>query len=510
MLPELFQEKMKKLMGEEEWEAFRISWEDGRAFGLRVNQLKNRAGSEAFLSDRFTLSPVDWCGSGYYYREEERPGRTALHEAGAFYIQEPSAMSVAEAALFDYREGASEWILDLCAAPGGKSTQLAGRMGGKGLLWSNEIHPARAKILSQNIERMGVRNAVVSNETPAHLAERLAGRFDRVIVDAPCSGEGMFRKSEEAREDWSPENVALCAERQQEILAAADRLLKPGGILAYSTCTFSPEEDEQTVEAFLSAKAPGAYRVLNLKEERSPGREKTFGECFSEGRPAWSCSEEGYYEEGSAGSRSEEGYSEGESAKSGFEKEDLKNTFRLFPHLLSGEGHYLAVLRKEEREHEQKASGKKRGTSDRKVVVPTGLTELLSQILSPHGLTCFSEASPEQMISFGSQWYLTPKGIPQLNGLKILRPGMHLAEEKKGRFEPAHALAMALSPEEACLCADFPETSPEVTAFLKGESFPYEGKRGWYLICVDGYSLGWGKCDGRVMKNHYPKGLRIG
>ena len=519
MLPEEFQKKMRELLGDSEYEAFRKSRELERTYGLRINPLKGGEKAEAFFENRFTLRPVPWCGTGYFYQQEERPGRTALHEAGAFYLQEPSAMSVAELAMagLPEEEGREEWILDLCAAPGGKSTQLAGKMAGRGLLWSNEIHPGRAKILSQNLERMGVRNAIVSNESPSRLAERLPETFDRVIVDAPCSGEGMFRKSQEAIRDWSPENVALCAERQQEILAAADRLLKPGGILVYSTCTFSPEEDERAVEAFLASRGPAAYEILNRKEEKSPGREKSFGECFSEGRPEWSL----------------------------FGEESLKDTFRLFPHLLPGEGHFAAVLRKaggerdlpggegsfagaasfvaeerlppEGRSAETRQEGKKpkkgkpfpgKSARGKTAGISAGLSELFSQILSPKAAARFSAIPPERFLPFGGHIHLLPEGAPELSGLKILRPGLHVAEEKNGRYEPAHALAMALSPLEAARAANFPETAGETAAYLRGESFPYAGEKGWYLICAEGYSLGWGKCDGRTMKNHYPKGVR--
>ena len=241
-LPEAFTERMERLLGKEA-EAFFKSYEKERAYGLRYNPLKT-GGREGFfrLWEQAGLSPaglrpVPWCREGFFYEESLRPGKHPLHEAGAYYIQEPSAMSAGEA--FDARPG--ERILDLCAAPGGKTTHAAGRMMGDGLLVSNEIHPARAKILSQNVERMGIGNAAVTNMAPAELVPFFPEFFDGVLVDAPCSGEGMFRKEEEAGTEWSPEQVLVCARRQEEILDCAAKMTRPGGRILYSTCTFAPE-----------------------------------------------------------------------------------------------------------------------------------------------------------------------------------------------------------------------------------------------------------------------------
>ena len=244
-LPELFEEKMKGLLGAE-YEDFLAGYEKERHQALRVNPAKISAEEFARISP-FTLEPVPWAKNGFYYGTEDRPGRHPWHEAGVYYIQEPSAMSVAELAGVQPEDR----VLDLCAAPGGKSTQLAAAMEGRGLLISNEIHPARAKILSSNIERMGILNAVVTNEAPERLAPHFPAFFDRIVVDAPCSGEGMFRKEEQAVSQWSQDNVDLCAKRQQDILEEAAKMLRPGGVLVYSTCTFAPEEDEESIVRFL-------------------------------------------------------------------------------------------------------------------------------------------------------------------------------------------------------------------------------------------------------------------
>ena len=243
MLPVEFLERMKGQLGEE-YAEFLQSLERPRAVALRFNPLKGDIPQMDFVQDA-----VPWEPMGYYYDPESRPGLHPYHEAGVYYLQEASAMSAV--ALLDPQPG--EKICDLCAAPGGKTTQIAGKMRGEGFLLCNEINPKRAKILSRNIERMGVANALVTNEHPARLAEKFAGYFDRVLIDAPCSGEGMFRKEEAAVTDWSQETVEMCARRQAEILHSGAALLKPGGRLVYSTCTFAPEENEQTIENFLQA-----------------------------------------------------------------------------------------------------------------------------------------------------------------------------------------------------------------------------------------------------------------
>ena len=254
VLPEGFLTRMKNILEENEYEAFLSSYGQERLFSLRVNTLKT--GREFFMklvskeraSDAPSLVPVPWEQDGFYYSEKWRPGRLPWHEAGMYYIQEASAM--APAVLCGAQPG--ERILDLCAAPGGKSTKLAASLRGRGLLVANEIHPDRARVLSANIERMGVRNAVVTNETPQRLASRFPVFFDRIVVDAPCSGEGMFRKEEEALLNWSMENVYRCAARQEEILEEAASMLRPGGTLIYSTCTFAPEENEAVIFHFLA------------------------------------------------------------------------------------------------------------------------------------------------------------------------------------------------------------------------------------------------------------------
>ena len=428
MLPEAFLQRMEAQLGSE-YPAFLESLERPRAVALRFNPLK---GERPVLP--FVGAPVPWEPEGFYYDPQTRPGLHVYHEAGVYYLQEASAM--APVALLDPKPG--ERVCDLCAAPGGKTTQIAGRMLGRGFLVCNEINPKRAKILSRNIERMGVANALVTNEHPETLASRFPGFFDRVLVDAPCSGEGMFRKEEAAVTDWSQETVQMCARRQREILDSAARLVRPGGRLVYSTCTFAPEEDEETVGAFMKSHPEFAPEPVEAP---------------------WFVS--------------------GENA-----------SYRMWPHKLLGEGHFAAVLRK---------TG---GESEDIPACPGGKC--------PKAWESFAKeldiTLPEgKAVSFGQSLYWAPTELPELNRLKVLRPGLELGTERKGRFEPAHALALWL--KTCAVTESFPPESPEMKAYLHGDVVP-SGKKGWCLVQAGGYAIGWGKGDGSVLKNHYPKGLR--
>lgn len=490
MLPEAFLQRMQSQLGAE-YANYVKSLEGERHRALRINPLKG-GGSSSQARERFLtlspwqLEPVPWEKDGFYYAHEG-PGRHPYHEAGVYYIQEPSAM--APVVFLGAEPG--ERILDLCAAPGGKSTQIAGRMQGKGLLVSNEIHPQRARILSENVERLGIRNCLVLNESPERLAEVFPDYFDRILVDAPCSGEGMFRKNENAGGEWSPENVKQCAARQDGILDCAVAMLRPGGRLVYSTCTFAPQEDEGSVSRLLgrhpemeilapalcltgSGRAETAFPVAEGAELPSLG--------FSPGRPDW-------IESGA------------ELPVPGIEK-----TIRLWPHRLRGEGHYLAVLQK----GSMQAAGEVRslyGTA-------RGIPEKECGEYLDFAADTLTERPQGIYLRFGDQLYLAPEDMPALRGLHVLRPGLHLGTLKKNRFEPSHALALALSPGEVRRCCPVcasiaqPNNMPAATAYLGGQTFPYTGEKGWYLITVDGYSLGWGKLAGGVMKNHYPRGLR--
>lgn len=456
MLPQDFLERMQQMLGEE-YPSFLESYEKEKYQALRVNPLKTT--KEKFLEKApFTMQKVPWADEGFYYSAEDTPGKHPYHEAGVYYIQEPSAM--APAAYLDAQPG--EKILDLCAAPGGKSTQIAAAMQGEGLLVSNEIHPARAKILAENIERMGIRNTMVTNETPQKLADVFDTYFDRIMVDAPCSGEGMFRKNEDACEEWSLENVKICAERQAEILECAASMLRPGGRMVYSTCTFAPAENEESISRFLERHP----EFTIVKVEKAEG--------MSEARADW-CEHPA---------------------------EKIKDTIRLWPHKLKGEGHYVAVLKKEGEVSEGYrgycSNGEQKGISEKEC---KEYQEFCNDFLKVK--------LPGTLFLFGEQLYLAPEEMPSIKGLKVLRPGLHLGTMKKNRFEPSHALALALKPSDVKNSMELSSTGNEIRAYLNGQTLNYEGEKGWYLITVDGYSIGWGKLAGGIMKNHYPKGLRI-
>lgn len=449
-LPIKFLKKMQNILGDE-YDAFIKTYEENRKAALRINTLKGNS-ERLFSVLGETLSPVPWTSDGYFYPDTIQPGKSPLHEAGAYYIQEPSAMLPAE--LLKAQPG--ECILDLCAAPGGKTTKIAADMKGEGLLVANEIHPKRAAILSSNVERMGIKNAVVTNESSDRLLKKFPEFFDRILVDAPCSGEGMFRKDEEARAQWSEENVIKCAVRQKKILDNAAAMLRPGGRLVYSTCTFSPEENEKMIVDFLND-----HPDFSVEKTDTPPR-------ISNGRPELA----------------------GNDERAAF-------TFRIWPHLTEGEGHFTAVLKKDgESENIYRNSNISPCPKEYEKLYRAFADEFL--VNPPLG----------EISAFGENLYIMPPFLPSLDGIKVLRFGLHLGTVKKNRFEPSHSLAMALEPQDAIQCAELSISDKEIFAYLRGETIPAGDLKGWCLISVSEYTTGWGKAAGGIIKNHYPKGLR--
>ena len=577
MLPELFLERMENLLGEE-YEAFLASLEEEKYQALRVNPLKKHANGmqademqwlpglqetdinavdaegmvwQEKVALAFGLHQVPWVANGYYYDKSAHPGKHPYHEAGVYYIQEPSAM--APVTLLEVKPG--QRVLDLCAAPGGKSTQIAGALQGDGLLVCNEIHPARAKILSENIERLGVRNACVTNETPQRLSEIFVEYFDAVLVDAPCSGEGMFRKNEDATLEWSPENVQICADRQDEILDCAARMLRPGGRLVYSTCTFAPAENEGSISRFVECHPE--FRILptdGVKEKMK----QSMQQCpQDEGNADGVGAQDGSFESTPMYEKSINVCCDGRPRWTSAPAENIQDTLRLWPHQIKGEGHYAALLEKcgfwaeTEPESDGEVSARRAHTiyamsglekginvkelgefpefvrENLKIDFPldgveasdqqrkgdkkksdTKKTNLKKSDLKKEDAGIINSSLPGKYLKFGDNIYFAPEDMPGLKGMKVLRPGLHLGTLKKNRFEPSHALALALSPEDVLHVWHLSSESPEAAAYLNGQTFPAEGEKGWYLICVDGFSLGWGKLAGGIMKNHYPKGLR--
>ena len=425
-LPTAFIERMKKQLPQAEWEAFFAVYEHTPYKGVRANTLKVVPET---LKTLFPVgAPVAWEKNGFYY-DGEKVGAHPYFAAGLFYSQEPSAMCAAP--MLGVQPG--ERVLDLCSAPGGKGTRLAADLQGKGLIVLNEPIPSRAKILLQNVERMGITNAVVTCEYPENLAERFAGCFDKIMVDAPCSGEGMFRKNaDEALSEWSEENVGMCAERQSGILENATKMLAGGGKLVYSTCTFSPEEDEGQVERYLSAQT----------QMRLVSQEK------------------------------------------------------LYPHKVAGEGHFAALF-------ECLDGGRYELKPFKFICTPTS-----AKAYRAFEAECFKGYSAKNLHEVNGTLYSLPEGVFDFKGLSVLRVGLKLGEVKNGRFEPAHALAMAKGMADVVNVANFTLEDGRAEKYLRGETVEDDGKNGWCLVCVDGYPLGWGKRVNGVVKNHYPKGLR--
>ena len=443
MPTEYFERRERALLGDR-FDALYAAPQETAARGVTVSAL--RAAPEQFAAQAdFPVEPSPFCKAGFVVQDPAfKPGRHPYHHAGVFYSQEPSASSAAP--LLGVRPGMR--VLDTCAAPGGKSSQLAAALGGQGLLVSNEFVAARAEVLRSNLERMGVPNAVVLNEDTGRIAAALPEFFDRVLVDAPCSGEGMFRKEAAAVTDWSEETVRMCSRRQQEILHSAAAMLRPGGHLVYSTCTFSPEENEGTISAFLHAHAD--FSILPVDAP-----------WFAPGRPEWVADP----------------------------TPGLEHTVRLFPHKLRGEGHYAAVLQK---------SGDAPGAElppEAAVKAPKELTEFCAQV---------GAALPEgHFAAFGESVLLVPDELPELRGLKVLRAGLELGQARKGRFLPAHAWALWLDAATQSMSL----SDEQARRYLAGQTLE-SALRGWVLLSYAGCTLGWAKGDGQQLKNHYPKALR--
>lgn len=451
-LPKEFCKRMKELLGDE-YDAFIGSYDTKLNRGIRINTLKcpDTAGLAHEIGAEM---PVAWCGDGYYINKDKINGSHPYHAAGLFYFQEPSAMSAAEGLpLCD-----NPHILDLCAAPGGKTTHIAARMRNKGLLISNEIVPKRAAILAENTERMGLTNTVVANESPARLAERFPCFFDGIIVDAPCSGEGMFRKEPQAVEAWSVEHTKSCALRQKNILDDAYKMLKTGGYIMYSTCTFSYDENEAIAQ----------YMAEKYNMEIC---------CI----PALSALSDGCGE-----------------------FPDIKKCRRVFPHKQDGEGHFAVLLKKTEPSETATAAEKKKNKRKTK---PDTMLIYAVRLFRDFEKTALNIQCEGEFVLFGDNLYLLPEKL-DISGLKILRCGLHLGTIKRGRFEPAHALSHAF--EASAYKNTLPlDSKPQLLQqFMHGEVINGSMK-GWGIITVKNCGIGWGKGTGGMIKNHYPKSLRI-
>ena len=442
-LPSAFLENMEKMLGSD-FPAFLKTYgeEPCRALRSRGGLLPADAG------DR-----VPWCENGVYLPFDSKAGAGILHEAGAWYLQEASAMIPAAVMPLE----GNERVLDLCAAPGGKSTQLAERLQG-GLLVSNEIVPSRAEILSSNAERMGCRNTVVTSADPALLAEKWPGFFDKILVDAPCSGEGMFRRHPETRKEWTSASPAMCAKRQTEILRCAYRMLRSGGMMVYSTCTFNRLENEEVL-----ARLTEEYPDMEPVPFPLPG----IGEV--------SC-----------------GYT------------------HIFPHLVRGEGHFVALLKKQGNvsetgpAEERCGKTKKARRADASVPDIQPLSREQQSLWEAFEKACLGEEITADGLFMGRAVHLPARPLPPLKGIRVLRCGIHLGEFRGRVFIPDHALSHAVR------FAKYAElTAEQAEQYMRGESFALDAPfTGFGAAVYKGCRLGLCKMTNGMLKNHYPKGLR--
>lgn len=435
---ERFDARMKFLL-KDEYDDFKKALLEKPVKGLYLN--RNKKNVERVLDQNYVEHhPI--VENGYLYDENYHPGRSAYFLAGLYYIQEPSAMLVADALPIE----PDDFVLDMCAAPGGKSCEIASRLTGEGILIANDIEASRARILSENIERFGLDNTIVTNVDPMRFTKQFQEAFDKIVLDAPCSGEGMFRKLEQAVDTWSEEKVLECAHIQKNLLKGAYDMLKQGGMVIYSTCTYSYEENEAMVH----------YAVDELGFELLP-LNKSNGLCPGV---------------------------------------DLDEVVRCYPHHYRGEGHFIALLRKP-------------GNSPRKQVrtikPSVNLADL--KVLEAFYQENLNKKVPSYIIENNGHLYAVKKNFPELKGIRVLRNGLYLGEVRKNRFIPSYSLALTLTKQDVKRSYDFPSESEEIKKYIHGETLEGTGEKGFGVIFVDGYPLSFYKESNQV-KNLFPKGLR--
>jgi NOL1/NOP2/sun family putative RNA methylase len=448
---------------------FENLWSSGygvQGMGYRVEGLESKIVSKSptLYPLPFTLHPVPWSSSGFVIPNNTGAGKHPFHAAGLYYLQEPSAMAVAET----LQPQPNELVLDLAAAPGGKTTHIAALTKNKSIVVANEVNHGRTKALAENLERTGSTRAVITSEDVQRLAKHWSAIFDRVLLDAPCSGEGMFRKSPEALAMWSETTILGCAKRQASLINEAAHLVKVGGYLVYSTCTFAPEENEYVIAKFLKDQPEFELCEIKLGDL----------EPTSHGRPDW--------------------------LPDDLHNSNINKTMRLFPHQVLGEGHFVAKL--------QKTSGE--------------TTELIAATFNPVSkdsekkwlefcrITFASQPVPDmQLTFFGEKLFAVPEGVPNLRGIKALKTGLWLGTfqgtGQKARFEPAHSLALALGRRELGDTLEFTPTADALKRYLQGYELESQGEDGWLVITVAGFPLGWGRRSKGIVKNAYPKGSRL-
>lgn len=433
---------LRKLLNKEEYALMLEEYDKKPITSLRLNLLKiNRKNFESLFSN---LKRHNYVNEAYYYNKDEHSfGKNPLHNAGAYYIQDASAMMVVR--LLGIDKG--DKVLDLCAAPGGKSSQVASYLDGSGLLVSNDISNTRVKTLSENIERMSASNAVVMNESVDKISANFGGFFDKVILDAPCSGQGMFRKNSLTYDDWSYDKTLKLAQVQKDLILKAYTCLKKGGIMVYSTCTFATEENEEVIQYLLN-NTNASIIPIEMKDD--------FADC-----------------------------------------KGIEGAIRLYPFKFKGEGHFICLIKCNDEHHNNLSLNNK--LAGRKDV------ELYKEFEKNY----LNIELKGNFIKMGDELHLLMDGCFNLNRFRVLRNGLHLGTIKTNRFEPSHALALYLKKESVKNSLDKDYESKEINDYLKGFTLDTINKKGYVLICVNGISLGWCKDDGRYLKNLYPKGLRV-
>lgn len=462
-LPEKFRNEMKKILGEE-YEAFLKSYEDIPKQGLRLNRSKiSNESFERLIGTK--LERINWIDNGYYLKNEFNATKHPYYYAGLYYIQEPSAQTPAN--ILKINRG--DRVLDLCAAPGGKSTELAAKLDGSGVLVSNDISITRAKALVKNLNLFGIKNAVITSEEPKKLAKVFEGYFDKILVDAPCSGEGMFRKEPAVIKNWEQYGNDYYSNLQKEILEYAVKMLADDGYLLYSTCTFSAKENEGSIDYILNKfDNLEVIDINNIYEGFSAARPELVDSSFSE----------------------------------------IAGAIRLWPHKLAGEGHFICLLHKKTQKNVNVENNFNKETK---------LTKEEKMFLSDWGLT-YEELSKIEVIS--DKLYLVPKNLPKLEKIRILRKGLYLGDRKKNRFEPSTAFAMSLKMEAAKNTINLPATDSRIIKYLRCETIDITDKEkeeqlsnametDYVLICVDSYPLGFAKLMGNTLKNKYFAGWRM-
>ncbi|TJY41371.1 rRNA cytosine-C5-methyltransferase [Cohnella pontilimi] len=487
-LPEGFVSAMRDLL-QEEAESFFASYDKPKTSGLRANGLK-LSGEELAAISEYARTAVPWAEGAFYTEEDDRPGKHPHYHLGVYYIQEPSAMLPAE--LLGVEPG--HRVLDLCAAPGGKSTQLAAKLQGKGVLVTNDNASERTKALAKNVELAGVRNTVVLNEEPAAIADHFGAWFDRVLVDAPCSGEGMFRKDEDMLRQYERLSADGYAAMQQDILQEAARLVAPGGRLVYSTCTFNARENEGTIAKFIAAFPE--FEVV------APAFPESWG--FAPGRPDWLIEDE------------KRGLSEERAAS-------LAGAVRLWPHRVRGEGHFAVLLERRRSDSDAGApqqvqqmrgleAGERKSRKAAHNRVQISEADVLDKFEQFRADQLPHWHPPGKLLVRGTMLYAQPEPLPMLDGLHVIRPGWLLGTATKHRFEPSQALAMGLACGQAVRLLQLASDSSDSLRYLKGETLqPQSGApegKGWTLVCMGGFPAGWGRWDGTTLKNERLPGWR--